>query len=112
MFELIGRKLGINVRVIITDGSHPIGEWNRVLLEAEDVMAVLRNDPLAPSDLKEKSLMMVGILLEMVVLHGRRRKKACSGDVGKRESIKENGQYYSGAREAENAGIGKIPFRG
>ena len=25
MFELIGKKLGINVRVIITDGSHPIG---------------------------------------------------------------------------------------
>lgn len=65
MFELIGRKLGINVRVIITDGSHPIGNGIGPLLEAEDVMAVLRNDPLAPSDLKEKSLMMAGILLEM-----------------------------------------------
>ncbi len=66
MFELIGRKLSMNVRVIITDGSHPIGNGIGPLLEAEDVMAVLRNDPLAPQDLKEKSLMMAGILLEMV----------------------------------------------
>ena len=65
MFELIGRKLSMNVRVIITDGSHPIGKVIGPLLEAEDVMAVLRNDPLAPVDLKEKSLMMAGILLEM-----------------------------------------------
>ncbi len=65
MFELIGRKLSMNVRVIITDGSHPIGKGIGPLLEAEDVMAVLRNDPLAPEDLKEKSLMMAGILLEM-----------------------------------------------
>jgi thymidine phosphorylase len=30
-----------------------------------DVMYVLRNNPLAPSDLRKKSLMMAGILLEM-----------------------------------------------
>ena len=34
-------------------------------IEAEDVLAVLRNDPLAPLDLREKSLKMAGILLEM-----------------------------------------------
>ena len=66
MFELIGKKLGMNIRVIITDGSHPIGNGVGPLLEAEDVMAVLRNDPHAPLDLKEKSLMMAGLLLEMV----------------------------------------------
>ncbi len=66
MFELIGKKLGMNVKVAITDGSHPIGNGIGPLLEAEDVMAVLRNDPLAPVDLKEKSLMLAGLLLEMV----------------------------------------------
>ncbi|MBI4151408.1 thymidine phosphorylase family protein, partial [Candidatus Woesearchaeota archaeon] len=65
MFQLVGRKLGIDVRVIITDGSHPIGNGVGPLLEAEDVMAVLRNDPLAPDDLRKKALMMAGILLEM-----------------------------------------------
>ncbi|MDP3733991.1 MAG: AMP phosphorylase [Nanoarchaeota archaeon] len=65
MFQLIGKKLKMNVRVIITDGSHPIGNGIGPVLEAKDVMAVLRNDPLAPQDLKEKALMMAGILLEM-----------------------------------------------
>ena len=66
MFELIGKKLGMHVKVVITDGSHPIGNGIGPLLEAEDVMAVLRNDPLAPLDLKEKSLMLAGQLLELV----------------------------------------------
>ena len=66
MFELIGRKLGMNVQVVITDGSHPIGNGIGPLLEAEDVVAVLRNDPLSPQDLREKSLMLAGKLLEMV----------------------------------------------
>src|SRR3989338_3147771 len=65
MFRLVGKKLGMDVRVIITDGSHPIGNGIGPLLEAEDVMAVLRNDRLAPDDLRRKALMMAGILLEM-----------------------------------------------
>lgn len=65
MFQLVGKKLGMDVHVIITDGSHPIGNGVGPLLEAEDVMAVLRNDPLAPDDLRKKSVMMAGLLLEM-----------------------------------------------
>ncbi len=65
MFELIGKKLNMDVKVIITDGSQPIGCGVGPLLEAQDVMAVLRNDPKAPSDLRKKSLQMAGLLLEM-----------------------------------------------
>lgn len=65
MFRLIGKKLGMNVKVIITDGSHPIGYGVGPMLEALDVMSVLKNDPFAPLDLKNKSLRMAGILLEM-----------------------------------------------
>lgn len=73
MFRLVGRKLGMNVKVIITDGSQPIGNGVGPLLEAEDVMAVLRNDPLAPSDLRKKAISMAGVLLEMAgVRHGSR----------------------------------------
>lgn len=64
-FMILGRKLGMNVKVIVTDGSQPIGNGVGPLLEAEDVMAVLRNDPLAPQDLKKKALMMAGLILEM-----------------------------------------------
>jgi len=64
-FRLIGKKLGMNVKVIITDGSHPIGNGVGPMLEALDVMAILKNNPIAPLDLKNKSLRMAGILLEM-----------------------------------------------
>lgn len=64
-FGLIGRKLGMNVKVIITDGSQPIGYGVGPVLEAKDVLAVLKNDPAAPQDLRKKSLMMAGLLLEM-----------------------------------------------
>lgn len=76
MFELIGKKLRVNVKVVLTDGSHPIGNGIGPLLEAEDVMAVLRNDSLAPQDLKEKSIMLAGKLLEMTGRHKDGAKEA------------------------------------
>src|SRR3989338_2129398 len=65
MFELIGKKLNMDVKVIITDGSQPIGYGVGPLLEAQDVIAVLKNDPKAPQDLRKKALQMAGLLLEM-----------------------------------------------
>ena len=55
----------MNTKVIVTDGSQPIGNGIGPLLEAEDVMAILRNDVMAPQDLKNKALHMAGTLLEM-----------------------------------------------
>ena len=65
MFELIGRKLGMNVKVIVTDGTQPIGNGIGPYLEAMDVIQVLKNDILAPQDLKNKPLKLAGILLDM-----------------------------------------------
>jgi putative thymidine phosphorylase len=65
MFEKVGRALGMNVKVIITDGSHPIGYGVGPLFEAEDVMNVLSNDPKASPELKNKAIFMAGELLEM-----------------------------------------------
>jgi len=65
MFEMIGRKLGMHVKVMITDGTQPIGNGIGPFLEAMDVMQVLKDDILAPQDLKHKSLMLAGNLLEM-----------------------------------------------
>lgn len=64
-FELIGKKLGMHVKVIVTDGSHPIGRGIGPLFEAEDVMSVLKNEHDAPQDLRKKALFMAGTLLEM-----------------------------------------------
>lgn len=64
LFEFVGKETGLHVDVIITDGQQPIGNGIGPVLEARDVMAVLRNEHGAPSDLREKSLQIAGSLLE------------------------------------------------
>ena len=64
LFEFVGDRFGIAVEVITTDGRQPIGNGIGPVLEAQDVMAVLANDPAAPMDLREKSLRLAAHLLE------------------------------------------------
>lgn len=64
LVEYIGDMLSLNVDVVITDGSEPIGNGVGAVLEARDVMKVLRNRDDAPQDLKEKSLFLAGRILE------------------------------------------------
>jgi thymidine phosphorylase len=64
LFEFVGDRFGIAVEVITTDGRQPIGNGIGPVLEAEDVMAVLANDPAAPKDLREKSLRLAAHLLD------------------------------------------------
>jgi thymidine phosphorylase len=71
LFEFVGDHFGISVEVIITDGRQPIGNGIGPVLEAQDVMAVLRNEPEAPADLREKSLRLAAHLLDYdPELHG------------------------------------------
>ena len=64
LFEYVADRLGLHLEVVITDGAQPIGNGIGPVLEARDVMRVLRNDPLAPADLREKSLRLAGRLIE------------------------------------------------
>ena len=64
MFEYVGDKVGLNLDVILTDGSQPIGRGVGPVLEARDVMEVLRNEPNAAPDLKERALLLAGHMLE------------------------------------------------
>jgi thymidine phosphorylase len=64
LFEYTGDRLGLHLEVIITDGSEPIGNGIGPVLEARDVIQVLRNEPGAPADLRQKSLRLAGRLLE------------------------------------------------
>jgi putative thymidine phosphorylase len=73
-FQIIGKRLGMNVKVIITDGSQPIGYGVGPLLEANDVMAVLQKNPLAPKDLRDKAIYMAGLLLSMADKKKSRRE--------------------------------------
>jgi len=64
LVEYIGDMLDLTIDAVITDGSEPVGNGIGAILEARDVMKVLRNRDDAPQDLKEKSLFLAGRILE------------------------------------------------
>jgi len=64
LFEYVAGLLNLHLDVMITDGSQPVGNGIGPVLEARDVMRVLRNDPAAPADLREKSLRLAGRVIE------------------------------------------------
>lgn len=61
----VAAAAGIKVRIVQTDGSQPVGRGIGPALEARDVMAVLRNEPDAPADLRERATFLAGNLLEL-----------------------------------------------
>ena len=64
-FLQITKKLGIKTKIIIADGSQPIGNGIGPNLEARDVLDILMNKKDAPNDLRQKSLHLASLLLEM-----------------------------------------------
>ena len=60
-----GRALDLKIDVVLTDGAQPVGRGVGPALEARDVLAVLRNEADAPADLRERSVMLAGRLLEL-----------------------------------------------
>jgi thymidine phosphorylase len=61
----VGRALGLEVDVVLTDGARPVGRGIGPALEARDVLAVLRNEPDASNDLRERALLLAGRILEL-----------------------------------------------
>lgn len=66
LFRAVGRAIDISLDVLVTEVRGPIGRGIGPRLEALDVLSVLRRDPDAPADLREKSLYLAGRLLEHV----------------------------------------------
>jgi thymidine phosphorylase len=64
LFEFVGDSVGLHIDTVVTDGSQPIGRGIGPVLEARDVMAVLRCERDAPADLREKSLLLAARLLD------------------------------------------------
>ncbi|WP_431858053.1 thymidine phosphorylase family protein [Azospirillum sp.] len=64
LFEHVGDQLGLVMEVALTEGSQPVGCGIGPVLEARDVMAVLRGAPDAPADLRERALHLAGRILE------------------------------------------------
>jgi putative thymidine phosphorylase len=64
-FEIMGKHLRRKIKVLITNGNQPIGNGVGPVLEARDVLWVLRRDTKRPLDLEKKSVMMAAEILEM-----------------------------------------------
>jgi len=63
--ETVGNAVGLNVKVVITDGTQPVGRGIGPALEAIDILKVLKNEADAPNDLAERALLLAGELLEL-----------------------------------------------
>lgn len=64
-FIALGSQLGIDVHVLFTDSQQPVGAGIGPALEARDVIWVLKDDRRGPADLRDKSLLIAGKMLEM-----------------------------------------------
>lgn len=61
----VARECGIETRVLMTDGSQPVGCGIGPALEAHDVLSVLKRKPGAPDDLRKRAVLLAGNLLEL-----------------------------------------------
>jgi len=65
-FERLGKHFKLKLRVVLTDGSQPIGNGIGPALELIDVARVLDPEKKGPQDLDDKSLFLAGQIFEMV----------------------------------------------
>lgn len=59
------KRFGLITKIILTDGSQPIGNGIGPALEARDVLAVLHNQSDQPADLRRRAVQLAGELLEL-----------------------------------------------
>ncbi|MFP4111934.1 MAG: AMP phosphorylase [Candidatus Woesearchaeota archaeon] len=64
-FEKISKELVIKTKVVLTDGSQPVGNGIGPALEARDVLWVFERDERAPMDLEEKGIEMAAHIIEL-----------------------------------------------
>lgn len=64
-FLKVGKHFKLKIKVVLTDGSQPIGNGVGPVLEMQDVIRVLKRKN-SPRDLEEKSIFLAGEILEML----------------------------------------------
>ena len=65
VLSAVGRAVGLTVDIAEGDGSQPVGRGIGPALEARDVLAVLRGEPRAPADLRERALALAARAIEL-----------------------------------------------
>jgi thymidine phosphorylase len=64
MLLAVGARFGLGLTVLRSDGLQPVGRGVGPALEAHDVLAVLRNLPGQPLDLRDRALTLAAAVLE------------------------------------------------
>lgn len=64
LFLKVGKAVGLNIQVVMSDGRQPVGRGIGPVLEARDVLSVLRCEKDAPQDLRERSLFLAITILQ------------------------------------------------
>lgn len=72
LLQHTGEAMGLQIRIIQSDGSQPVGRGIGPALEARDVLSVLQNRDDAPEDLRNRALAVAALLLEMGEVCGSR----------------------------------------
>lgn len=61
----VGERVGLAVKPMISDGRQPVGSGIGPALEARDVLSVIRGEPGAPVDLRQRALTLAGSVIEL-----------------------------------------------
>lgn len=107
-FLTIAKLLGMRMKVVITSAAQPIGFGIGPLLEVNDVLKVLQNDPAAPKDLRKKAIMLVTELLYLT--HDFKLKSTARRAA--KNALKSGKAYNQFIRIVEAQGKKKLPKLG
>jgi thymidine phosphorylase len=77
----VGAEFGLKTKIVLGDGSQPIGRGIGPALEARDVQQVLRGDAAAPQDLRQRAIILTAALLELTEACGAGRGGAIAAEV-------------------------------
>lgn len=102
-FEYFGKKFGLNIKCILTNGEQPIGRGIGPFLEISDVIKILKRDKTAPKDLEDKAIFLAGEIFELC---GKSKKG--KGPLLAKE-ILNSGRAYTKFKEIITAQRGKVP---
>lgn len=65
-YEYVGKKLGMKVRVELTEAKEPIGAGIGPHLQVREVLRVLQQHEKRPLDLEKKALHLCAVIIELV----------------------------------------------
>ena len=91
--RMVGDAMGIQTRFVLSDGTQPVGRGIGPALEARDVVAVLRREPGAPADLRDRALRLAAEILEMA------GKAGTGGGYALAQSVLDSGDAWAKFQE-------------